>query len=68
MDSVEIMTTEYGIWNTHRKEFQFGIREPSRTKAWNKLKQKICSDWRKWRFEVREIKSGDKFQERVIYR
>lgn len=46
----------YGIYNTIKKEFQFGIKEPSKSKAWNKLFQKIGDDARKWRFEVREIK------------
>ena len=45
----------YGIYNIMKKEFQFGIREPSKTKAWNKLFQKIGNDARKWRFEVKEI-------------
>ena len=46
----------YGIYNTIKNEFQFGIKEPSKTKAWNKLFQKIGNDARKCRFEVREIK------------
>ena len=45
----------YGIYNTVKKEFQFGIKEPSKTKAWNKLFEKIGNDARKWRFEVKEI-------------
>ena len=45
----------YGIYNTVKKEFQFGIKEPSKTKAWNKLFEKIGNDDRKWRFEVKEI-------------
>lgn len=46
----------YGIYNTMKKEFQFGIKEPSKSKAWKALFNKIGNDARKWRFEVREIK------------
>lgn len=46
----------YGIYNTRAKKFQFGIRETSKRKAWNKLFALIGNDARKWRFEVREIK------------
>ena len=46
----------YGIYNTRAKEFQFGIKEPSKNKARQKLFDKIGNDARKWRFEVREIK------------
>ena len=31
----------YGVWNTKKKEFQFGICEPSKTKARKKLFEKI---------------------------
>lgn len=48
----------YGIYNTRAKEFQFGIKEPSKTKAKQKLFDKIGYDAYKWRFEVREIKDG----------
>ena len=48
----------YGIYNTRAKEFQFGIKEPSKNKARQKLFDKIGNDARKWRFEVREIKAG----------
>ena len=48
----------YGIYNTRAKEFQFGIKEPSKNKARQKLFSKIGNDARKWRFEVREIKAG----------
>ena len=46
----------YGIYNTCKKEFQFGIKEPSKKKARNKLFSKIGNDARKWRFVVKEIK------------
>lgn len=45
----------YGIWNSIKKEFQFGIREETRQKAFNKLFKKIGYDSYKWRFEVRRI-------------
>lgn len=50
----------YGIYNTRTKEFQFGIKEPSKNKARQKLFSKIGNDARKWRFEVRELKAGGK--------
>ena len=46
----------YGIWNNMKKEFQFGIDEPTPRKAENKLFKKIGYDSYKWRFEVKEIK------------
>lgn len=49
----------YGIYNTMKKEFQFGIKEPSKRKAMQRLFNKIGNDARKWRFEVREIKEGN---------
>jgi hypothetical protein len=45
----------YGIWNNWRKEFQFGIREPSEEMARKALYKKIGKDSYKWRFEVRRI-------------
>ena len=45
----------YGIWNNRKKEFQFGIKEPSKCKAWQRLFEKIGNDARKWRFEVKVI-------------
>lgn len=50
------MSKIYGIYNTRAKCFQFGIKEPSKTKAFQKLFEKIGDDARKWRFESREIK------------
>lgn len=47
---------EYGIYNTVKKEFQFGIKEPSKRKAMDKLFQKIGNDARKWRFVVKEVR------------
>lgn len=49
----------YGIYNVMKKEFQFGISEPSKAKAKAKLFAKIGKDAYKWRFEVREIKKFD---------
>jgi hypothetical protein len=50
----------YGIWNTYKKEFQFGIKEETRKKAMNKLFNKIGNDAYKYRFEVRKIPEGIK--------
>lgn len=50
------MSKMYGIYNTVAKEFQFGIKESSKRKAWQKLFEKIGDDARKWRFVVKEIK------------
>ena len=49
----------YGIWNSIKKEFQFGINEPTPEKARRKLFKKIGYDSYKWRFEVKEMK-GEK--------
>jgi len=45
----------YGIWNLYAKEFQFGICEPSKKKAWKRLWNKIGYDSYKWRFSIRVI-------------
>lgn len=45
----------YGIWNNMKKEFQFGISEPTKEKAKRRLFKKIGYDSYKWRFEVRII-------------
>ena len=45
----------YGIYNTMSKEFQFGINEPSKQEARNKLFKKIGKASYKWRFEVRPL-------------
>lgn len=52
----ENKTKRYGIYNTRKKEFQFGINESSKKKAMKKLFSKIGNDARKWRFVVKEIK------------
>lgn len=46
---------QYGIWNTARKQFQFGIREDTPMLAEARLFQLIGDDARKWRFEAREL-------------
>lgn len=46
-------TEHWGIYNTMQKQFQFGIDEPSRSKANNKLLKKIGYDAYKWRFEAK---------------
>lgn len=43
-----------------KKEFQFGIKEETRQKAFNKLFKKIGYDSYKWRFEVRRIPEKEK--------
>lgn len=48
----------YGIYNTVRKEFQFGIKEKTPKAAYKKLFNKIGKDAYKWRFEVREIEAN----------
>lgn len=45
----------YGVWNTLKKEFQFGINEETPMLAEARLCQKIGDDARKWRFEVKRI-------------
>jgi len=49
----------YGIFNTMKKEWQFGIQENSVDKAYKKLFAKIGKDAYKWRFEVRKIKESE---------
>ena len=44
----------WGIYNIFKKEFQFGIREPSERKALEKLFNRIGKDAYKWRFEAKE--------------
>lgn len=46
----------YGIYNTCKKEFQFGIKEPTKRKAEQKLFEKIGRDTWKWRFVAKKIK------------
>lgn len=56
----------YGIYNTKTKEFQFGICEPSKKKARNKLYSKIGEDCRKPRFVVKELKIGNPKAEKLL--
>ena len=49
------MIMRYGIYNIRAKKFQFGINEPSKRKARNKLFAKIGKDAYKWRFQVKRI-------------
>lgn len=44
---------KYGIYNTIKKCFQFGIQEDTPMLAEARLFQLIGDDARKWRFEVR---------------
>ena len=46
---------QYGIWNTVRKCWQFGICEDTPMLAEARLAQKIGDDARKWRFEARVL-------------
>lgn len=46
---------KYGIWNTTRKCFQFGICEDTPMLAEARLFQKIGKDAYKWRFEARAL-------------
>ncbi len=49
----------YGIWNSMKKEFQFGISEETVKKAKKKLFKKIGYDSYKWRFEIKKIMGSD---------
>lgn len=49
----------YGVYNTCKKEFQFGICEPSKRKALNELFKKIGKDAYKWRFEIKPLRHGN---------
>jgi len=46
---------QYGIWNTAKKCWQFGICEDTPMLAEARLFQKIGDDARKWRFEARKL-------------
>ena len=46
---------KYGIWNSMKKEFQFGICEDTPMLAMARLHQKIGDDARKYRFEPRVL-------------
>lgn len=56
----------YGVWNTKKKEFQFGICEPSKTKAREKLFEKIGKDAYKYRFQIKELKLGNPKAEKLL--
>lgn len=56
----------YGVWNTKKKEFQFGICEPSKTKARKKLFEKIGKDAYKYRFQIKELKLGNPKDEKLL--
>jgi hypothetical protein len=45
----------YGIYNTVKKEFQFGICDKYKNRAWKQLFNKIGKDAYKWRFKVEKI-------------
>ena len=47
--------TQYGIYNSVTKCFQFGIREDTPMLAVARLHQKIGDDANKWRFEPRPL-------------
>lgn len=51
---------KYGIYNTCRKCFQFGICEDTPMLAEARLFQKIGDNARKWRFEPRRLPGGVK--------
>ena len=46
---------KYGVYNTMKKEFQFGICEDSPMLAQARLHYLIGDDAKKWRFEFRPI-------------
>lgn len=56
----------YGVWNTKKKEFQFGICEPNKTKARKKLFEKIGKDAYKYRFQIKELKLGNPKAEKLL--
>lgn len=59
--TVSTMIEKWGIWNSLKKEFQFGISEDTPRKAEKRLFRKIGKDAYKWRFEVKRIgKDGER--------
>lgn len=46
---------KWGIWNTVKHEWQFGICEDTPMLAEARLFQKIGDDARRWRFDVRVL-------------
>ncbi len=57
---------KYGIWNSKRQQFQFGIAEDTPMLAEAKLFNEIGNDARQWRFKVRKLSEGElkKMQEK----
>ena len=60
------MEKYYGVYNTYKKEFQFGICESSKKKATDALFKKIGKDAYKWRFEIKELKFGNPKAEPIL--
>lgn len=54
----EFHTGMFGIWSDVSHKFVFGIQEPSKTKAWNALYNKIGNNARKWRFSAKPIRKN----------
>lgn len=52
---VKTIGVSYGIWNTVTKQFQFGICEPSKTKAENRLIDRIGHNAKKYHCDGRRI-------------
>ena len=46
---------KYGVWNSVRREFQFGICEDTPMLAEARLFQRIGDDARKYRFKIQKI-------------
>jgi hypothetical protein len=55
----ESHTGMFGIWSDVSRQFVFGIQEPTKTKAWNALRNKIGDNARKWRFKAKPIRKRD---------
>lgn len=54
-------TRMFGVYNSVKKEFQFGICALSEVKANKLLFKKIGHDAKKWRFEVRLLPKGHEY-------
>ena len=57
---MSVKTGMYGIWNSQKKEFIFGIQETSGDKAFKKLQDRIGNDARKWKFDPKAINDCEK--------
>ena len=55
------INTEYGIWDSTKKEFVFGIREPTPMLAKGRLFHKIGENARKWRYEIKKFPKNNKY-------